>query len=121
MPKGTRWCDRTATRNESSSFEYCSGFFLEINEMHHELKCWPRPFEAHANGELPVTIRQNDRNFQPTDTITMTEYVPDLEIEHPTGYWTGRTAGFIVNRVFTNVVGLQPGYALLTLRPLVIR
>lgn len=52
----------------------------------HELKCWPRFFEAIARGEKRHDLRRaTDRDFRPGDWLLLREFDPDRDA------FTGRT------------------------------
>lgn len=60
----------------------------------HELKSWPKYFEASLHGEKNFEVRKNDRDFQRGDRLTLREWNPD------TKEYTGRTLNAIVGRVY---------------------
>lgn len=47
--------------------------------MKHELKCWPKFFQASWAGSKPFEIRNNDRNFAVNDEVCLQEFDPDLD------------------------------------------
>lgn len=51
----------------------------------HELKTWPEPFEAMAEGRKPFEVRWDDRDFRVGDYLLLQEYIPG----HDPGF-TGR-------------------------------
>lgn len=51
--------------------------------MNHELKCWPRYFEAITSGSKTFEIRKNDRGYQVGDVLNLREY--DVLTESYTG------------------------------------
>lgn len=56
--------------------------------MKHELKIWPQYFCRVADGSKTFEVRNNDRGFQPGDTVVLREWDPTLERkteEHPLG------------------------------------
>lgn len=44
--------------------------------MHHDLKIWPIHFSRIVDGTKTFEIRENDRYFQPDDTVTLHEWDP---------------------------------------------
>lgn len=44
--------------------------------MHHKLKIWPQYYCRVANGTKTFEVRNNDRGFQPGDTVELMEYDP---------------------------------------------
>ena len=52
---------------------------------HHELKTWPKPFQAMIDGDKTFEFRKNDRDYQAGDWLTLKEWDPAIE------KYTGRT------------------------------
>lgn len=44
--------------------------------MKHELKIWPQYYCRVVDGSKTFEVRENDRGFQPGDTVTLMEYEP---------------------------------------------
>lgn len=44
--------------------------------MIHELKIWPQYYARVADGTKTFEVRNNDRGFQPGDTVTLREWDP---------------------------------------------
>lgn len=44
--------------------------------MQHELKIWPQYYCRVANGTKTFEVRENDRGFQPGDTVILREWLP---------------------------------------------
>lgn len=47
--------------------------------MKHNLKIWPQYYERVADGSKTFEVRNNDRGFQPGDTVVLSEW--DNEIK----------------------------------------
>lgn len=45
--------------------------------MKHELKIWPQYYCRVADGSKTFEVRDNDRGFQPGDTVTLREWDPE--------------------------------------------
>ncbi len=60
----------------------------------HDLKTWPRPFEAVIKWQKNFELRVNDRDFSTGDTLVLREYNPDKQIY--TGRQTVRKITFIL-------------------------
>ncbi len=89
----------------------------------HEIKAWPEFYRQMESNELTVNIRNNDRGYTDGDILIVSEFEP-MERTYPewqAGRLTGRQMKRRVNRVFTDLPGLMPGYALLTLSYIVER
>lgn len=75
----------------------------------HKLKSWPEYFAIQTKGDLEITIRNNDRNFQINDSVQFEEWEPVK------GY-TGRvTPVYRVKYILQKSRGLIPGYVVLFL------
>lgn len=61
--------------------------------MHH-LKIHPQFYENVLDGTKTFEIRENDRGFQPGDTVILKEWDPNVEVTHgyvdSRGDYTGR-------------------------------
>lgn len=51
--------------------------------VEHELKIWPKYYCRVANGEKTFEVRNNDRDFQTGDFVTLCEYQPRTEADPP--------------------------------------
>lgn len=69
----------------------------------HELKVWPKYFEAICSGEKPFELRKNDRGFEVGDRLLLHEYNPETEA------YTGRVAIRAISYVLQDEAWLQPG------------
>lgn len=63
---------------------------------HHDLKIWPIYFERVRNGTKTFEVRNNDRDFQAGDTVTLKEFDNSLP-EHQA--LTGRCLDFSIGYV----------------------
>lgn len=64
--------------------------------MHHDLKIWPQFYKRVADGSKTFEIRNNDRDFQLGDTITLKEYDPkpiNPTGDEPKGYTGSKDLG----------------------------
>lgn len=53
--------------------------------MHHDLKCVPKQFQPVWDKKMKAIVRQNDRNYQIGDTVTLQEGWPGINGFEPTG------------------------------------
>jgi hypothetical protein len=79
--------------------------------MTHELKIWPQYFARVKDGSKTFEVRENDRGFQPGDTVVLKEYsLEEVERQdhNPMGYeswmeprgYTGKHLTFQVGYVY---------------------
>lgn len=71
--------------------------------MKHELKIWPQYYARVADGSKTFEIRENDRGFQPGDTVLLKEWNPNKESEKsvsPIGYTDSKSLEFKIGYVF---------------------
>lgn len=55
-------------------------------QMKHELKIWPQYYCRVADGSKTFEVRNNDRGFQPGDTVVLREWDPTIVTkEEPEG------------------------------------
>jgi hypothetical protein len=78
----------------------------------HELKTWPKAFEAVWNGTKRYELRKDDRGFKVGDRLDLREWDPD------TGAYLGR---HIVAQVINitragDFPGLQEGFCVMSLQ-----
>jgi hypothetical protein len=74
----------------------------------HELKIWPGCFAAVKAGNKPFDVRENDRNFQVGDVLTLCEF--ESESEQYTGQTLTRWVSYVLQG---GVFGVQPGWCVL--------
>lgn len=55
-------------------------------QVHHELKIWPQYFGRVKDGSKTFEVRENDRGFQPGDTVTLKEWDPEVVTHYNTGH-----------------------------------
>ena len=71
--------------------------------MKHELKIWPQYYARVADGSKTFEIRENDRGFQPGDTVILKEWNPQKESEKsvsPIGFTDSKPLTFKIGYVF---------------------
>lgn len=81
----------------------------------HELKCWPRFFQATWSGAKPFDVRFNDRDYRIGDTLLLQEWMP------ASGTYTGRHLSAEVTFILSaaqaqGLCPLDPGFCILGLR-----
>lgn len=63
--------------------------------MKHELKTWPKYFQAVWVGDKSFEIRKNDRNFKERDEVVLQEWEPHNMGEEYSHYTGREIDGFI--------------------------
>lgn len=81
--------------------------------MHHELKTVNHYFQRVWFKEKTFEVRQNDRDFQTGDTITLREY------DKETDKYSGREVMAIVGYVLRDFKAVEPGFVIFSLLNLV--
>lgn len=76
----------------------------------HELKIAPEYFEKVLSKEKTFEFRYNDRNYQVGDILNLKEY--------DNGEYTGRERYVEITYILQNFEGLQPDYAILSIKPI---
>lgn len=74
--------------------------------MIHELKCWPKFFDASWAGHKPFEIRIDDRDYRIGDSVILREYDPESK------KYSGREIDGTIRYVST--VFCKPGYVAFT-------
>ncbi len=75
--------------------------------MVHELKIWPRYFDAVDSGVKTFEVRKNDRNFKVGDILCLQEYLFMF------GRYTGRCIRVSVTYILDDSEYLKDGYVIL--------
>lgn len=81
----------------------------------HDVKIWPKWFDAVRDGKLNFNVRRNDRDYKVGDTLVMQEFNPG------TGVYSDRKIEKKITYVETGdadrhgMPGIQHGYAVLGL------
>jgi hypothetical protein len=81
----------------------------------HEIKTINPYFSDTWNGDKPVEVRLNDRNYQERDILWQREYDPEEAQVMGTGY-SGREMISLVSRILikeNTFPGLAPGYLMM--------
>lgn len=78
--------------------------------MVHELKIWPRFYEAVDSGAKTFEVRENDRNFKVGDTLCLQEYLPML------GRYTGEQINVIVTYILDDSAYVKDGCVIMGIR-----
>jgi hypothetical protein len=83
--------------------------------MTHELKTWPRYFQAVLAGKKKFELRKADRKFEPGDFLHLREYLPKDD------KYTGEELVVFVNDVIRadEVGGLKEDYCIMALGNLI--
>lgn len=77
--------------------------------MHHDLKCVPKQFQTVHDKKMKAIVRENDRNYQVGDTVTLAEGWPGID-----GFdYTGRKVSARITHL--DDFGCQHGYVNLSL------
>ena len=74
----------------------------------HELKIAPEYFEKVLSKEKNFEFRYNDRNYQVCDILKLKEYYD--------GNYTGQETSVQITYILQNFEGLQPNYAILSIK-----
>lgn len=81
----------------------------------HELKCWPRYFEAMVAGNKRFELRRNDRGFEVGDTLYFREWDPKAH------RYTGRVAWYRVTYLLAGTEHLADGFCAMSVEPVLPR
>ncbi len=88
-------------------------------ETVHELRTWPRAFQAVLDGDKRYEFRKNDRNFQVGDVLHLREWEPAQKFDATLGDYTGRSLHAIVTYLTPGgAFGVPDGYCVLGIRVL---
>lgn len=70
--------------------------------MKHELKIWPQNYARVADGSMTFQVRDNDREFQQGDSVTLKEWDPtpiNANSEAPKGFTESPNLEFKIGHV----------------------
>lgn len=81
-------------------------------EKTHELKCWPKYFEAIVHRKKTFEVRYNDRGYSIGDVLILREYDNDKK------EYTRRQTRVRVTDTFADF-GLQPGWLVMAIEPFI--
>jgi hypothetical protein len=84
----------------------------------HEIKIYPRYFEAVMSGDKTFELRRNDRDYKVGDVILLEEF--EYEVG---GSYTGRNLSVTISYILKEEdgkgwIGLRPGYCCIGFKPL---
>ena len=90
----------------------------------HDLKCWPRDFEAIRAGTKLHEARKDDREYEVGDILRLHEWMPDDPDacdwtsggEKIRGQYTKRTFDVLVTHITRGQYGLPPDLAVMSIR-----
>jgi len=82
---------------------------VSVGTNHHELKCWPEYFQKVWDGQKPFEVRNNDRNFEANDSVTLMEWDPKTE------NYTGRKITALIGTVITEAAFCRKGQCVFSL------
>ncbi len=72
--------------------------------MTHELKIWPQYYCRVSDGSKTFEVRENDRGFQPGDTVILKEWDPaqvNKTSSAPKGFTESKPLTFKIGYIFT--------------------
>jgi hypothetical protein len=78
----------------------------------HDLKTWPKPFQAVRDRAKRFEFRKNDRNYQVDDVLCLLEWDPLTE------RFTGRVEKHEVTYIIAEGFGIPDGYCVMSIYPL---
>lgn len=77
---------------------------------HHDLKCWPVPFNEIMTGKKTFEFRRNDRNYKRGDSVTLHLWKPVTQT-----YEGGSFGPFVIPYVLENGFGLPEGFCIFSI------
>ena len=82
----------------------------------HQLKTWPREFQAIREGAKTFEVRRNDRGFAEGDVLRLREYDPGAGVTPPNGQYTGRELRMRVIYILPGgQFGVEPGHVVMVI------
>jgi len=78
-----------------------------MGKIEHELKCWPGPYDAIADGRKLFEYRKNDRDYEVGDVLHLRRFQP------AGNFYTGASMRMTVTYVLRAGFGVPDGYAVL--------
>ena len=76
----------------------------------HELKIWPKQYDAIADGRKTFELRKDDRGFAVGDVLYLRDYYPDI------AKYSGRWIRVVVTYILKDFQGLQEGYVVMGIK-----
>jgi len=83
-----------------------------MDKIEHELKCWPGPYDAIADGRKLFEYRKNDRDYEVGDVLYLRRFQP------VGNFYTGASMRMVITYVLRAGFGVPDGYAVLGLSSL---
>ena len=76
----------------------------------HELKIWPKQFEAISEGHKTYELRRDDRSYIVNDMLLLNEWLNDE------GRYSGAQVKALVTHITYGVFGLKKGYVCMAIK-----
>ena len=81
---------------------------VEITPKVHDLKTWPKPFQAVWDGDKTAEIRLNDRAFEVGQSLLLREYDPETKT------FSGRYVWGKITHILSGGFGLRENYVMMS-------
>ncbi len=111
-----RQVDQCDVKNELTGVDDSCNDWRAIKK--HELKCWPKYFEAILSNDKLFEVRLDDRDFQLGDILQLREWEPDAR--RYTGRQLSRRVTYILRatgKLNSPSSALRLGYVVMSIEP----